>query len=165
MLCCKLPAITAVNKPMGVWCSHARPGAGCGIHDNRPDECRAFHCGWLLDASLGPEWKPDRAKFYINHQADGNVDIMVDPGAPRAWREEHYYRTIKIYAARLRERGKNMFVAVGRRIFVILPERDLDLGVLPDGHTVRVGPRVVNGRMEMTAWIEPVSPGPTAPTG
>ena len=155
MLCCKLPALAPLDKPMGKWCVNARPGKGCQIYDSRPAECRAFHCGWLIDASLGPEWKPDRAKFYIANFPDGNVHLMVDPGAPGAWKDERYYPTIKIAAARLLEQGKNLFAVIGRRVIVILPEKNIDVGVVPDGHRVRIEGRIEQGRLDYAAFIEP----------
>jgi hypothetical protein len=154
MLCCKLFAIAALDKPMGKWCVHASPGRGCGIYADRPGECRAFHCGWLLDPTLGPEWKPDRAKFFISQQPSGNISIMVDAGSPGAWRAAPYYPVIKTLAARLADHGLNLFVSVGRRTIVVLPDGDRDMGVIPDGHLVRVRQSIVDGRRSFETRIE-----------
>lgn len=159
MLCCKLFAIAPLDKPMGKWCVHARPGVGCMIYEDRPGDCRAFQCGWLIDPSLGPEWKPDRAKFFIANFPDGNVHLMVDSGAASAWKDERYYPTIKIAAARLLEQGKNLFAVIGKRIVVILPEKNIDVGVVPDGHRVRVEVRVEQGRVDYAAFVEPEARG------
>jgi hypothetical protein len=154
-ICCKLPEIGALGKTMSTWCKHATPGKGCGIYDERPTVCRSFHCGWMLDASLGPEWKPERAKFYFSPEQGGNLSIMVDPGVPNAWRDERFYPVIKILAARMLEHGKTLFVSVGHRVIVVLPERNVDMGVIPDGNTVRVTQAMVNGKLEFDARIEP----------
>lgn len=155
MLCCKLPSIRSLNKPQGRWCVHARPGSGCANYSNRPVDCSAFYCGWRMDAALGPEWKPDRAKFYIAVRASGNVNILVDPAVPAAWRDERYYPTIKIAAARLRESGADLVVFIGHRAIVVLPERNIDVGIVPDGFQVRVLPVLVNGVPDVEILVEP----------
>ena len=62
-LCCKVIAVEDFAKPPGVWCRHCVRGKGCGIYETRPTDCRTFFCEWMLTPSLGPEWKPERAKF------------------------------------------------------------------------------------------------------
>lgn len=155
MLCCKLPAIPALDKPQGKWCIHARPGSGCTNYPNRPSDCSEFYCSWRVDAALGPEWKPDRAKFYVAVRASGNVTILVDPAAPAAWRDECYYPKIKIAAARLRQRGADLVVFVGHRAIVVLPEKDVDVGLVPDGFWVRVVPVLVHGVPDFEILVEP----------
>jgi hypothetical protein len=155
MLCCKLPSIRSLDKPQGKWCVHARPGSGCANYSNRPAECSGFYCLWRMDASLGPEWKPDRAKFYLTISPSGNLSILVDPAAPAAWRDERYYRKIKIVAAKLRESGKDVVVFVGHRATVVFPEKDIDVGFVPDGFWVRVFPVLVNGVADFTISVEP----------
>ncbi len=40
-------------------CHYVSPGKGCTIHEERPDMCRGFKCGWLIDSRI-PEWmKPE----------------------------------------------------------------------------------------------------------
>lgn len=162
MLCCKLFAIADLQKPMGKWCVHASQGKGCVIHADRPGECRDFNCGWLMDATLGPEWKPDRAKFFISHMRDGNVQILVDPGAPSAWKNPVYYPTIKTFAAHIAERGKSLCVVIGKRLIVVLPEKDVDVGVIQEGHTVRIRSRNAGGRIDYDVSVEPTPAGPGA---
>lgn len=108
-----------------------------------------------MDATLGPEWKPDRAKFYIAVRASGNVNILVDPAAPAAWRDQRYYPTIKIAAARLRQSGADLVVFVGHRAIVVLPEKDVEVGFVPDGFQVRVSPVITNGVPEVEIFVEP----------
>ncbi len=155
MLCCKLPGIVALEKPMGKWCRHATPGKGCGIYADRPQECRSFHCAWRLDARFGPDWKPDKARFFIAPLPDGNIHIMADPAAPGAWRDARYYPTIKVTAGQLMDRGKNLFVVIGRRIIVVLPERDVDVGIVPDGHRVNVRTHLRDGKRDCEIVVEP----------
>lgn len=137
MMCCKLPAVPSMNKPQGKWCVKAAPGRGCGIYDERPGECRQFHCGWMQDATLGPEWKPEICKFLLYVAGDGALTIMADPAWPAAWRGERYYPTIKTSAARLIERKIPVMVVIGGRRIIVLPDRDVEVSI-PAGHGARV---------------------------
>ncbi|MDB5595490.1 MAG: hypothetical protein JWM36_2451 [Hyphomicrobiales bacterium] len=136
-LCCKLPAIAVLNKPRGVWCSHALPGRGCGIYEERPGICRDFHCEWMVNAGLGPEWKPATCKFVMFMAPDGNLSVLADSGYPDAWRNPRYYPWLKTKAARMMEHNKLVVVLAGPDMIVILPSRDERLRV-PDGHLVHV---------------------------
>lgn len=129
MMCCKVPHIEEFNKPAGIWCKHAAPGRGCSIYAERPSSCRAFYCSWMVDASFGPEWKPDRAKFVTYLQANGvNLQIAVDPGFPNAWRKAPYYDRIKQWARDGAPEGRFVYVRIGPRLIAVLPDRDQDLG-------------------------------------
>jgi hypothetical protein len=89
-LCCKVIAIEDFAKPPGVWCRHCVRGKGCGIYETRPSSCRTFFCEWMLAPSLGPEWKPERAKFALVIGDGGHLTAFVDPGFPGAWRASPY---------------------------------------------------------------------------
>src|SRR3954471_10751405 len=91
-LCCKLMAVAALSKPASIWCTHCTPGRGCGIYEQRPEECRTFHCNWLVDARLGPNWKPEKSKFALVTTREGNgIEVRCDPNFPTAWRKEPFY--------------------------------------------------------------------------
>src|SRR3954453_3831090 len=79
-LCCKLIAVTDLDKAPGVWCLHCRRGQGCGIYQARPTECRSFFCHWMLEKGLSAEWKPDKAKFALVTSEGGHLTAFVDPG-------------------------------------------------------------------------------------
>jgi hypothetical protein len=129
MMCCKVPYIQEFEKPPGVWCSHATAGKGCMIYASRPASCQAFYCQWMVDASLGPEWKPDRAKFVLYLQRNGvNLQVSVDPGFPQAWTRPPYYGRLKQWALEGAERGAFVFVRIGARMIALLPDRDEDIG-------------------------------------
>jgi len=145
MMCCKILRIEELDKPTGVWCKHAVTGKGCGIYDDRPRTCRAFFCNWMRDASLGPEWKPDRAKLVVRVQRNGtNLEVSVDPSFPRAWTRQPYYALIKRWAQGSAQHRRYVFVSIGERTIVVLPDRDSDIGrVGRDDHVIitrRVGP-------------------------
>ena len=129
MMCCKVPQIDELNKPAGVWCQHATSGKGCNIYADRPSPCRAFYCSWMQDSGLGDEWKPDRSKFVVYVQRNGvNLQIAVDPKFPNAWTKEPYYAQIKKWARDGAPGGQFVFVRVGPRMLVALPDRDEDMG-------------------------------------
>jgi hypothetical protein len=71
-LCCKLPYVAELNKPIDTWSRHARPGnGGCSIYRDRPTSCRGFICGWLSDElKVGDEWFPTHCKMIISRAAE-----------------------------------------------------------------------------------------------
>lgn len=164
-MCCKLMSIPVFDKADGQWCSHARPGKGCAIHAERPFFCRGFYCHWMLTPGLGPEWKPDVAKFLISTRNNGTrVTAHVDQNAPNAWRREPYYGTFKkwaIKAAAQRPRMHLIDVMIGERLIVILPDRDVELGVIAEDETVEVV-ALADGRLDARAIKRHVETAPAA---
>lgn len=131
-LCCKLIDIVALNKPIGQWCPHCLKRKGCSIYDSRPNECRTFNCEWLTNVNFGEEWYPARSKMVIRHVRDGGTSKLVfhvDPGSPLSWRNEPYYSQLKRLARNGLEHGGILTINVGKRVFVILSNKDVDLGV------------------------------------
>lgn len=58
--CCTALEVAPLSKARGVACVHLSSiaGAGCGIYETRPDECRAFECLWkagLLEVHERPD--------------------------------------------------------------------------------------------------------------
>lgn len=48
-VCCRLPDIPELDKPINTWCRHIDLESGaapCKIYDHRPGVCRAFDCAW-----------------------------------------------------------------------------------------------------------------------
>jgi hypothetical protein len=141
-LCCKTIAVTELAKPPGAWCPHCLPAKGCGIYDSRPAGCRDFYCEWMFSEKLGPEWKPDRAKFTLMVTATNHLAACVDPGFPSAWRRQPYHQTLWRWA---RERAENessswpgVDVWIGRRCIIILPDGEKDLGIVAADEEVRI---------------------------
>jgi hypothetical protein len=122
-LCCKVMAITSLEKPPGVWCKHCHVGVGCRIYDDRPDECRTFLCAWLVDAQLGPEWKPDKSRMVITPAANGNgLDIRCDPGFPAAWRKEPYHSRIVGWARDAAPFDGTIIICVADKSTLVTPD-------------------------------------------
>jgi hypothetical protein len=141
--------VPELNKDAGRWCPHVQQGRGCAIHASRPDVCRAFYCQWLYHAELGPEWKPERAKFVLSiYPGSRSLAVTVDPAEPLAWTREPYYCHLKRWATAAVERGEQVVVFNGRSATIVLPEHDVALGVLEPGDSIvvrrtndAVGPR------------------------
>jgi len=155
-MCCKLPHIRDLSKPAGKWCQHVRHGQGCSIYAARPGDCRAFVCDWMINPKLTPEWKPDICKFLIYMTADGNCSVLVDEGNPTAWRGPKYYPVLKTFAAELVQRGRLMTVAIGEKFTAVLPNKDVELGLMPPGHGIQVSAKMTHGWPDYTAVYAPL---------
>jgi Fe-S-cluster containining protein len=157
MMCCKVYTIHELNKPAGRWCVHAERGCGCKIYEARPDTCRRFYCMWIVDPTLGPEWKPEKAHFVVSLDLLGYqaLTISLDASRPDAWRKEPYYSTIKGWAKKFCPENKKVLVVdIRGAVTVVLPDRDVPIGaiaphrqeivVFREGATYEVGvqPRV-----------------------
>lgn len=141
-LCCKVIAVVDFDKQPGVWCPHCVRNRGCGIYETRPLDCRTFYCHWMVERGLGPEWKPERAKFALVTTKAG-ITAFVYPGVPGAWRASPYFETLKRWAIEgLRDDAGPRVVAVrvGARAIVILPDREVDLGIVGPGEAIRLFP-------------------------
>lgn len=134
-LCCKIMGIRELDKPPGVWCGHCRPARGCAIYDSRPQECRKFVCGYLHSPDLDERWKPSLCKFVLADD-DGDTRIVVDPARPDAWKKEPYYTSFKGWAQAALKEGTKVLVAIANRVIVVLPDRDVDLGLMEDGDRI-----------------------------
>jgi Fe-S-cluster containining protein len=76
-MCCKVLGITELQKPVGKWCPHCKIGKGCQIYETRPQECRTFHCAWLVDNRFSDIWRPDRSKIVITTGQDGRSNVRM----------------------------------------------------------------------------------------
>jgi hypothetical protein len=130
-MCCKLMGVAAIDKAPHVWCGHFRKGAGCGIYVDRPKACADYACYWLDAPNLDDRWRPDRARFILHRENGGQALVVeVDPASPDAWRRAPYYDTFKTWAARGVAKGLTLNVLVGARGYEILPDRDVDYGLV-----------------------------------
>jgi hypothetical protein len=146
-LCCKVMQVDPpIDKPMNQWCIHCVPGTGCGIHETRPSVCRQFHCVWLMDGTLGEEWQPERCHMVLWLDLEGRrFNANVDEDHPEAWRVEPYYSQLKSLAAYSLPRGGQVVVYVGRQVFVMLPDRHAELGVVESDENIFIE-NLGNGR-------------------
>jgi hypothetical protein len=56
--------VPALSKPAFSACSNCR-SRGCSIYNERPDECRAFVCGWLEGVGATAD-RPDRSGVVLS---------------------------------------------------------------------------------------------------
>jgi hypothetical protein len=148
-LCCKVIGVAELDKQPGTWCPHCVRGKGCGIYAQRPVSCRTFFCLWMTGPALGPEWKPERAKFALVLTEEGRyLTAFVDPGFPSAWQKSPYYEMFKTWAREAaRQKGHVVSVRIGARAIIVLPEDDIDVGVVAPDETIRLD--VVGGRVQV----------------
>jgi Fe-S-cluster containining protein len=126
-----------LSKPAGKWCIHSAPGQGCAVHADRPHVCRQFFCAWRLDSNLGPEWKPEVSRFVLSaDSAHGALTLMVDPGMPLAWKREPYYARLKQFSEFSFRQNRKLLVNLRGNITVILPDRDVPVGVIAPGEEI-----------------------------
>lgn len=146
-MCCKLLAIDVLDKPRGAWCPHCDQKRGCTIYEGRPAPCRGFHCGYLRLPQIDDRWKPSKAKFLINYEAEaGRIVIHADPARPDAWRQDPYFKTIRLWAAASRKEGSFVLVWAGSNATIVLPDREITLGqVREDQLIVPVERRTARG--------------------
>jgi hypothetical protein len=138
-LCCKVLDVPELQKPPGEWCKHMAPGRGCAMHEVRPFVCRAFYCEWIIARGLGPEWKPDKARFVLVKRGR-RLTAHVDRGVPGAWQKAPYYENFKSWAAdgARQDPMHRVDVMIGQRLIVVLPDRDVDLGTVAEGDEVAI---------------------------
>jgi|KBSMisStaDraftv2_1062788.scaffolds.fasta_scaffold238266_2 hypothetical protein len=139
-MCCKLLGVASIDKPSGVWCKHCAANRGCAIYHDRPQECRDFVCAWLQTPSLDDRWKPQACKFVVSVENNGmSLKVAVDPARPDAWRKEPFYSYFKSWIRKSAAHGAELVVLAGRRATVVLPDRDVDLGICGEDERVVIG--------------------------
>ena len=94
----------------------------------------------MINPALGPEWKPDRAKFvlYGDAPSTGRIDIAVDPAFPNAWMKEPFFALIKQWVSDGIERDLIVLVQIGPRFVAVLPNRIVELGKVDTSEEVSI---------------------------
>jgi uncharacterized cysteine cluster protein YcgN (CxxCxxCC family) len=150
-MCCKLLAIQALDKAPNVWCDHFK--RGCSIYADRPPACRSFVCLWLDSDKLDDAWRPDKARFIMYTEKDGQrLNVIVDPAQPMAWKREPYYRRIKAMSQRV-EDGYELVVCIGDQRIVVFPHEDVDLGRVNPDHKIVSGFALRDGQKVPYAMV------------
>ena len=133
--CCCFFTIAELDKPAGKLCDHSCPGGGCDIYSDRPNACRVFHCSWRSWDEVPDDWRPDRTGFVLggNLTPGRYLAVTADPAKPFAWRDPAYYPQLMAWARRAAEIGSQVVVFIEKRVIVLRPEGEEDLGVVaPD---------------------------------
>ena len=156
-LCCKVYSIKEIAKPAGRWCVHRARGVGCSIHASRPRSCSDFFCSWLVDPNLGPEWKPEIARFVLSSDATHRaIVVTVDPGQPRAWKREPYYAMLKKFAQVFVRIDQKVLVNLNGETTVVLPDRDVPIGRVGPGDEIVVWRELAAYNAQLTRAAGPV---------
>lgn len=137
-LCCKLMIVPELDKPQGTWCAHCAPRSGCKIYETRPQSCRDFYCGYLTSPGVSEAWRPLQSRIILM-KVDGGIAAVVDRDRKDAWRQPQYYQQLKAWSRQGMEEGWFVIVRVDKHVTAILPERDIELGVLESGEGIEVG--------------------------
>jgi hypothetical protein len=154
-MCCRVLGISEIDKPQGSWCTHCDVGAGCTIYDTRPGECRDFYCGYLTLPMVDAKWYPSRSKMVVFPEPDGKrISVHVDPGRPDAWKAEPFYSEIKAWARHGLTRGIQLAVFVRNRAIAILPDEDVDLGLVGPDERIVIFQEIDAGRPVLRAAKE-----------
>src|SRR5438132_11870692 len=98
-------------------------------------------CEWIICKGLGPEWKPEKSKFVMYRTNEGRLlTAHVDHGYPAAWRASPYYENFKRWAKEAVQKSPmhQIHVMIGYHLIVVLPDRDVDMGVVVDGETIQM---------------------------
>jgi hypothetical protein len=79
---------------------------------------------------LGPEWKPEKAKFilYPDQEQTEVFNVAVDPAFPDAWTKPPFLAAIKNWMQEGAELGRYVIVRIGSRWIAVLPDRIVELG-------------------------------------
>lgn len=150
-LCCKVYDVPDAGATAGNWCPNCLPGRGCKIYEARPQQCRAFLCLWMTQDFLGPEWKPEKARFVLTMDAATRwLFVQADPGAPQAWRKEPYYSQLKRWAA---AGNRPVIVFVRKLATALTPHGEAILGEI--GADERLVLRELPGGRQVVEKIRP----------
>ena len=89
----------------------------------------AFHCLWMTETWLGPEWKPDRAQMVLT--LDPVTPLHERPGRSRpaaGLAQGALPRQLRRWAAASLPLERYVLVHVNGSTTVVLPDRDVALG-------------------------------------
>ncbi|MGL5117021.1 MAG: hypothetical protein ACRC7C_17020 [Beijerinckiaceae bacterium] len=142
-LCCVLPKIAALTKPMYRSCSHLKD-KGCSIFGQpaRPGACAAYECAYLA-ARLADSPERNRiphpleaGAYFHRDPVEKAVVVFVDPAKPEVWKRSAIPDLIRPALARgdtlvIFDRGRQMTIktvalldAVLTRDFVAFAETE-----------------------------------------
>lgn len=126
-MCCKLLSVAELNKPAQQWCEHCEISSGCTIYEKRPDDCRTFYCGWLLDARIPDAWEPNRSRMVVKFEPK-RIVVHVDRDRRDNWRKEPFHSLIRFWAHAGMAHEGEVLVLDGRDQWRIHPAGEQKLG-------------------------------------
>jgi hypothetical protein len=121
-LCCTVPEILSLNKPMYKRCAHLA-GQGCGIFgkSERPAVCISFRCAYLAareDNSADRHAIPhplEAGAYFVRDPAEKVFVVFVDPARPEIWKKSAIVDYLRPWFARgfaveVIDRGRRMMI-------------------------------------------------------
>jgi hypothetical protein len=173
--CCKILGIEGLDKAIGEWCRHRKPGVGCGIYGAHPPACQTFACQWLREPDLPHRYRPDQTKVVLASDHDGyRLVAHCDPANPWAWRREPIRSLLRERARARWGSGAVVMAKVDRRLWVITPDGEVDIGEIdprapmkfdqrPDGSVgVEILPAIPEGEDLQSGLVRRLGTGPGA---
>jgi hypothetical protein len=119
---------------------------------------------WLVDGTLGPEWKPDRSRLVITPAREGDgLEIRCDPGFPTAWRKEPYHSQILEWARAAAPHDGTVIILVGAASTLVSIDGEFPLGIVNDNERIVrefAGKRLVRVRVVKADQLNP-NPDPS----
>lgn len=132
-MCCKMLEVVALKKPRQKWCPDCAIGKGCNIYETRPEECRAFYCGWMVDAGIPDHWAPKHSRMVLAYNISQNqVMVHVDASRGDAWRQPPFITDLQNMARHAASRGRLFLLRSGQEAWALLPDRAKNLGTVRD---------------------------------
>ena len=78
--CCRfIPLdLPELSKPTGSLCTYCVDGAGCSVHEVRPQTCRTWFCVWRV-VELDEAWRPDVSGIIVRPDGllTGEITLYV----------------------------------------------------------------------------------------
>jgi hypothetical protein len=110
---------------------------------------------------MGDEWRPTSSKLVVCSEADGNrIAVHVDPGFPSRWREKPFYSQLKRWAEIGVDNGMQVVVYLKDRATVVLPNKDVDLGIIARDDIIMVGELDLPIGRDWRAFVTPAKDVP-----
>ncbi len=159
-MCCKLLEVVTLKKPRHKWCPDCAIGSGCKIYESRPQECRDFYCGWMIDASMPDHWAPRHSRMVLAFNSRQNqVMINVDPDRVDIWHKPPYVDDLHVWARQAMAQGRVLLLRAGRDVWALLPDRPKNLGPVRDDQiAIRITYRTPQGPRYDVIVVEPDDP-------
>ncbi|WP_247432575.1 hypothetical protein [Bradyrhizobium sp. 139] len=89
--------------------------------------------------TMSMQWKPDQSKMVLTlHPETNNIQVVVDPGLPSAWTRQPYHGQLRSLSKNNMPKGHLVVVFVNELATLILPDEDVQLGVLTPEQIVSV---------------------------
>jgi hypothetical protein len=116
--CCTVMGIPELKKRAWDECSHVAAGIGCKIYSERPNSCRQFICGWLLDPYMGEDLKPENCHVVFYQRGEQHIVGTCDAVYPDAWRAPNVIAFMQRLAKANAPRRKVILMEKGRTWFI-----------------------------------------------